>query len=388
MTGLLDLDRTRAGRRCRRCCTPRAPARPPRWRTPRVAELAAVLAAKVGGAALLDELTAGLGLEAFVLFSSISATWGSGLQPAYAAANAFLDALAVSRRARGLAGTSVAWGLWGGGGMADGGARRRSSQRRGRAADGSGAGGPGAGAGARRRGTRGDGRGRGLGAVRPVIHRAPQQPPDREPARGRPGTRRGCGRGRPPRLVTEAAAAAAGGSPGLPQAEQDRRAASDLVRAEAAVVLGYSSPDAIEPDLAFNDLGFDSLTAVDLRNRLSVATGLRLPATLVFDYPGHPRRWRNTYGKRRSRPPRRRRPSSRNSTGSESSLSRSTPDDATFEMVTARLQACLAKWSRARRPSERSIPASDDGYSSSSTKSSEGGLRGAGWRTKRNCATT
>jgi NADP-dependent 3-hydroxy acid dehydrogenase YdfG len=73
-------------------------------------ELAGVVAAKAGGAAVLDELTAGLGLDAFVLFSSISAVWGSGLQPGYAAANAFLDALADSRRSRGLAATSVAWG--------------------------------------------------------------------------------------------------------------------------------------------------------------------------------------------------------------------------------------------------------------------------------------
>jgi NAD(P)-dependent dehydrogenase (short-subunit alcohol dehydrogenase family) len=82
--------------------------------------LAAVLAAKAAGAASLDALTVGLDLDAFVLFSSGSATWGSGLQAGYAAANAFLDALAASRRDRGLAATSVAWGMWGGGGMSGG----------------------------------------------------------------------------------------------------------------------------------------------------------------------------------------------------------------------------------------------------------------------------
>jgi NAD(P)-dependent dehydrogenase (short-subunit alcohol dehydrogenase family) len=85
-----------------------------------VAELAEVAEAKVAGAAHLDALTRDSGLERFVVFSSVSSTWGSGLQPAYGAANAYLDALVEQRRAQGLAGTSVAWGLWGGGGMAEG----------------------------------------------------------------------------------------------------------------------------------------------------------------------------------------------------------------------------------------------------------------------------
>jgi acyl transferase domain-containing protein len=83
-------------------------------------DLAGVLAAKAGGAAFLDELTAGADLDAFVLFSSGAATWGSATLGGYAASNAFLDALAASRRSRGLAATSVAWGLWGGGGMGEG----------------------------------------------------------------------------------------------------------------------------------------------------------------------------------------------------------------------------------------------------------------------------
>ncbi|MEU5540522.1 SDR family NAD(P)-dependent oxidoreductase, partial [Streptomyces sp. NPDC020362] len=250
-----------------------------------VAETAAVLAAKTAGAALLDELTRDLDLDAFVLFSSISATWGSGLQPAYAAANTFLDGLAEHRRAQGLPATSVAWGPWGGGGMTDEegaaqGVRRglmvmeadQAVQALAQILD----------------------RGEGLMTIAdvdwarfapPFTLRRPspliESLPDVEQA------------------LTGSDAAAAGSDAvvgsdagtaleqrlaGLSRAEQNRTLVG-LVQTQAAAVLDYPSPDAVEANRAFSDLGFDSLTAVELRNRLSTATGLQLPATLLFDAP-------------------------------------------------------------------------------------------------------
>ena len=245
-------------------------------------ELAAVLAAKATGAMLLDELTRDLGLEQFVLFSSIAATWGSGLQPGYSAANAFLDALAEARQGRGLPGSSVAWGPWGGGGMTDH-EGAEQLQRRGIAVM----------------------EAQLLtGAMGQVMdgREAQVTVADVDWARfAPPFTLR-----RPSPLIehlpeveqVQAAAAAADASPvataegtalrqqlaALPPAEQVRVLVK-LVRAEAAAVLRHPSPEAVEPGRAFSELGFDSLTAVELRDRLTEVTGLRLPATLLFDYP-------------------------------------------------------------------------------------------------------
>jgi len=244
------------------------------------ATLASVVRAKAGGAAVLDELTRDGALEQFVLFSSISATWGSGLQPGYAAANAFLDALAQNRRGRGLAATAVAWGAWDGGGMTDAQSAVQLERRGLRLMD------PEVAV-------------RALGQVidcgeaqvtvadvdwarfaaaftlrrpSPLIAGLP------EVAQALAGTA-GSGAAAP-----GAGAELAERLAGLAEGEQLRMLTA-MVRTEAAAVLGHTSPDAVEPGRAFRELGFDSLTAVELRNRLAAVTGLRLPATLVFDYP-------------------------------------------------------------------------------------------------------
>ncbi|MFF1796988.1 SDR family NAD(P)-dependent oxidoreductase, partial [Kitasatospora sp. NPDC058263] len=247
------------------------------------ARLASVLGVKAEGALLLDELTADLDLDAFVLFSSAASTLGNPGQGNYAAANACLDALAENRRGRGLPGLSVAWGAWGGGGFAESSAAARARVERGpmppldpqlaaRALGGA---------------------LEGPDAVVTVMDvdwaqlasaqgtaDLREAPLFRELPEVRRLTARGAGSGDGTRTEGELPRRLAG----LTRAEQER-ALTDIVRAEVAVVLGHASADAVEDRRSFKDLGFDSLTAVELRNRLGVATGIRLPATLVFDYP-------------------------------------------------------------------------------------------------------
>ncbi|MEV5510566.1 type I polyketide synthase [Streptomyces orinoci] len=241
-----------------------------------LAELADVLRAKVAGARNLDELLGDTPLDAFVLYSSISAVWGSGGNGAYAAANAYLDALAEQRRDRGLNATSVAWGPWSGGGMAEGGAEDHLRRRGLPALD------PELGVAALRQAVEHgdlavavadvhwDRFLTGFTAVRP------------SPLLGDLPEVRGA-------VVTDVAPEDDDSDllrrlTALPEAEQ-RRLLLDLVRTETAGVLGHASADAVDQGRAFRELGFDSLTAVELRNRLNTHTGLRLSATLVFDHP-------------------------------------------------------------------------------------------------------
>ncbi|MET9730408.1 type I polyketide synthase [Streptomyces sp. NPDC006458] len=239
-------------------------------------EMDAVLTPKADAAWHLHELTRDLDLGAFVLFSSLAGTLGSTGQANYAAANAFLDALALERQALGLPATSMAFGLWAvdaglGAGLSvvDGERMRRAGMPALSASEGL--------------GLFDAGVGSGLAAVVPVRV-------DVSVLGERGGEVPALLRGLVPGRRLARAAASGGGSglgrelAGLDMAERGRLVL-DLVRRQVAAVLGHASADAIEPDRAFEELGFDSLAAVELRNALNTATGLRLPATLVFDQP-------------------------------------------------------------------------------------------------------
>ncbi|MEU4253206.1 type I polyketide synthase [Amycolatopsis sp. NPDC026612] len=231
----------------------------------------AVLRAKATAAENLAALTGGL--DAFVLFSSVAGAFGAAGQGSYAAANAHLDALAQQRRAAGLPAVSIAWGPWAGDGMAagDAGARRRLRA---------------AGVGALEPGLALDALALDATAEAPVAVVADLDwdvyLPALRAVRPRPlftGFAEPAASGPEP-----AAAEPAGLLAGL--SEQDAaRTVLELTRTYVAAVLGYVDAAAVDPGRAFSDSGFTSLTAVELRNRLDAATGLSLPATLVFDHP-------------------------------------------------------------------------------------------------------
>ncbi|MEU4303688.1 type I polyketide synthase, partial [Kitasatospora aureofaciens] len=249
------------------------------------AELADVFTAKVAGAVHLDALfDADRELDAFVLFSSISGVWGSGGQAGYAAANAHLDALALHRRSRGLTATAISWGPWAEGGMAAGDEDRLRRQGLPVMA-------PDLAVAALRQALADDTPHTAVADVdwaafvpgftaagpRPLLTGVPEAltaqttgaaGPARETASGTSDTAAELRR----KLLART------------PAEQSRLLV-DLVRAQARAVLGHTSQDAVHVDRAFRDMGFDSLTAVELRNLLGAETGLTLPGTLVFDHP-------------------------------------------------------------------------------------------------------
>ncbi|MFE7562077.1 SDR family NAD(P)-dependent oxidoreductase, partial [Kitasatospora sp. NPDC057500] len=225
--------------------------------------LAAVWEPKARAAWNLHELTRGLDLTAFVLFSSAAGTLGSPGQANYAAANAYLDGLAAYRRAQGLPGVSLAWGRWAEAGGLTGRMTEADGERLTRA------------------GLLPMATDYGLGLFDAALDTA-------EPAvvaaklkvsaLGDRPVLRALARARKPARTT----GLAGELGPLPEARQ-REILLDLVSTHASAVLGRS--DGIGGDLAFKDLGFDSLTGVELRNRLSTAVGTRLSATMIFDHP-------------------------------------------------------------------------------------------------------
>ncbi|RSN71058.1 type I polyketide synthase [Actinomadura sp. WAC 06369] len=237
--------------------------------------LAGVFAPKVDAVRHLDELTRGMDLDAFVVFSSGSGVFGSPGQGNYAAANAYLDAAMAARRAAGLPGLSLAWGLW--------------EQATGLTAHLGGA--------DQARMSRG-----GVVAITPeegmALFDAALGSPLAQLVPVKLNLREVRAGGTVPHLLRglvrvgrRRARAAASGDGGLVRrlaglADDERDALLlDLVREQVAAVLGHAGSGAVRAGTAFKDAGFDSLTSVELRNRLREQTGLKLPATLVFDHP-------------------------------------------------------------------------------------------------------
>ena len=240
----------------------------------------AVLRAKVDAAWNLHELTRDLNVSAFVMFSSMAGLVGSSGQANYAAANSFLDGLAAHRRARRLPAVSLGWGLWDQASAMTGGLDDADLARLGR-----------------------DGvlalssdEAMELFDTALIVNE-----PFMAPARIDLTALRAHAIAVPPmftdllnaptrRRVDDSLAAAKSKSAlaqrlqGLPEPEQ-HTVVLNLVRSHIATVLGTVTAEAIDPDRAFQDLGFDSLTAVEMRNRLKAATGLALSPTLIFDYP-------------------------------------------------------------------------------------------------------
>ncbi|WUI00898.1 SDR family NAD(P)-dependent oxidoreductase [Spirillospora sp. NBC_00431] len=243
-------------------------------------EFAEVIAGKVVGATVLDELLGDRELDAFVLFSSNAGVWGSGGNDAYAAGNAFLDHLAEQRRGRGATATSIAWGAWKGDGMMSSVEDIGEYMHR-----------------------------RGVlemppedattamiqavehdetfvavadidwdrfvvgftsGRVSPLLQEIPE-------------ARRALSDTEPGDATTAGSALRDRLSGLTPDAQAELLL--ETVRGDAATVLGYPAADRIPPDRPFKDSGFDSLMAIKLRNRLAASTGLRLSSSLVFDYP-------------------------------------------------------------------------------------------------------
>ncbi len=234
-----------------------------------------VFAPKVDAAWNLHELTLDAELSAFVLFSSIAGGVGYAGQANYAAANTFLDALAARRRAEGLPATSIAWGVWEAQGEMGSELEAADFAR------------------IRRTGVATLSVGQGLALFDQAL--AADRAAPLAASLDRAALRAQASAGLLPPVLRGLVRVPTRGSGGAPASLASRLTALsagerevyllDLVRTEVAAVLGHQASGEIDPDRAFKKLGFDSLAAVDLRNRVTAMTGVKLPATTVFDYP-------------------------------------------------------------------------------------------------------
>ncbi|WP_449065602.1 SDR family NAD(P)-dependent oxidoreductase, partial [Planomonospora algeriensis] len=238
--------------------------------------LDAVWKTKAEAAWLLHELTRDRDLSAFVLFSSCAGTLGSAGQASYAAANGFLDALARHRRTLGLPATALAWGLWDGSAESGGMGATLATADLARWA---------------RLGVAPLPQDQALVLFDAALAAQAEtvlparldlaRVADPVPAMLRALLHKPIER----RAAGASDEVALGRLLRGMSTEEQERALLDLVRSQAALVLGHPTPDVIDATGAFKDAGFDSLTAIELRNRLNTATGLSLPSSLLFDYP-------------------------------------------------------------------------------------------------------
>ncbi|MCI4145515.1 SDR family NAD(P)-dependent oxidoreductase [Streptomyces sp. MMS20-AI2-20] len=312
--------------------------------------LAEALRPKADAVVALHELTRDLDLARFVVFSSVAGTFGGAGQANYSAANAFLDAFAQHRRALGLPAVSLAWGTW----LPDAGmtgeltdADRERHARTGMV-------------------PLDPARGMRLLDAASVSDRAALLPMDLDAAALRahhdvlPVLLRGLVR-TPVRRRADAAPAAAAATTAAEQTLAERLAPLsaadreqlllDVLAEQAAAVLGHGSADTMEPDQTFKELGFDSLTAVELRNRLGAVTGLRLPATLVFDHPTPLAQVRHLMSRLDlPEPPGTAQALLGEMDRLESALHDASVDGEDRERVTARLRELLARWQDAPVP--------------------------------------
>ncbi|MEU4933244.1 beta-ketoacyl reductase, partial [Streptomyces yokosukanensis] len=304
-----------------------------------------VLRVKVDATVHLHELTRDLDLSAFVLFSSFAATFGAPGQGNQAPGNAFLDAFADHRRAAGLPATSLAWGPWG---SADGDDSAAGDRMR-------------------RHGILAMPPERTLASLQHALDRDETTLTVADMDWKRFTLAFTADRARPLLLELpearrviesaerESAEDLAGGVPltqqlaGLPEVEQ-QRLLLDLVRTAVAAVLGHADLTSVEAGRAFKELGFDSLTSVELRNRLGAVSGLKLPASLVFDHPTPAAV--AAYLRAGIAPDAAEggAPLLEEIDKLETVLARGTGDNVVRARVTMRLQALLAKWNESEDP--------------------------------------